>query len=342
MLNGIWFEMTITRIISVSTKEDLSKLFELGFNWSDTKCINFIYVPDSELAASVFTLGLLCRDLCDESKNDRNLHFNKLLDNAHDYLVKCASCKYICQPEITKCGRFEQAKSQYKKIGETHNYTVEAFDFKKRTITVSFTKKATKRTPFNNKTERVILEGYSEEWHIHGTPSLIQHAGKPSLGDIYTEMTKGKAIQNNLSQSYSKINFVISNLHALNKLNELEIEVNGKLGLIGQLLTLSNDRISRINPILAINLNGIESGFEPKSIIFSNLYSFFKVIDVGRIRNLEKIIFFSPEESDQKLNSLYEYISLNRDWISHNEKKSDEVVFYSGLQDTDVIVFNES
>lgn len=122
---GINSLVKITADIQSSEQVDLSKFFELGLNWSDNEHLNFFYVPNAEMIAGVFTLGLLCRDLCIESKNDRSLHFNQLLDNANDYLKKCKSCRYKCQPEIAMCGRFEQAKSQYKNISETRIYTVE-------------------------------------------------------------------------------------------------------------------------------------------------------------------------------------------------------------------------
>lgn len=334
--------MKIIKILSVAKEKDLSRFFELGLNWTDSRCLNFIYTPDEKLVAGIFTLGLLCRDLCIESKNDKNLHFNKLLNNAKDYLEKCKSCKYICQPDLAKCGRFEQAQSQYKKIGEAKNYTVTAIDLIDRTITVGFTKKPTKKTPYENETYRTIIEGYSDEWHIHGMPSLIQHERKPALGEIYKELTNEKAIKANLGESYSQISFVTSNLQELKKFNELEIEINGKQELMGKLLTLSNESVSRLNSITAISRRGIESAHQPKNIIFSDLYSFLKSIHIDRFRGAEKFIFFNSTESDTKLSELYEYISSNRDWLTINEKNTQMITFCTGLGSADVIILNET
>lgn len=127
--------VTTSCITIVAGNKDFSKFFELGFNWLDTKSISIFYIPDTEISASIFTLGLICRDLCDKSKNDKAIHFSTLINNASDYLTKCKSCKYKCQPDIAQCGRFEQAIPRYKKVGDSKVYDIESFDAVNRNIT---------------------------------------------------------------------------------------------------------------------------------------------------------------------------------------------------------------
>ncbi|MFT4805569.1 MAG: hypothetical protein ACI9YE_002791 [Psychroserpens sp.] len=333
--------MKITCITTTSGEKDFSKVFELGFNWSDTKSLNIFYTPDAEISACIFTLGLICRDLCDESKNDKAIHFTRLINNASDYLNKCKSCNYRCQPELAECNRYEQAIPRYKKIGDSKVYEIESFDPVNRSITASVIKKPTKRNPISSKLNYTIMENYSDAWHIHGKPSLIQSNKMPMLGEVYSQLTKGLAAPSNLSHSYSQLSFVSSNNQLVHKLNETAIKINNKVAFIGKLLTLANDRVSRLNSISALNQQGFEFGSTSKSVIYTCLYSAMKTIEQNSFRNSEKFIFLDPTESDKKLEELLDYVSSNRDWLTLNETKTQIIAYALGLSNSEVIVLDE-
>jgi hypothetical protein len=327
---------------SDAREKDFSSFFELGLNWVDSKNINVFYITNADVAASVFSLGLICRDLCDKSKNDKELHFQSLINNAIDFLDKCKSCSYKCHPELAECNRFEEAASCYKKIGDTKVYNVESFDSVNRTITVSVVKKPTKANPIESILKQTIIESYSDNWYIHGKPSLIQSIRMPMLGDVYNELTQGLAVATNFTHSYSQLSFVSSNNQVVNNLNRLAIKINNQEKFIGELLTLANDRVSRLNSITVLNQEGLEFVIEPKSIIYSCLYSAMKIIDNDSFRNSEKFIFFDPTESEQKINEFFDYISSNRDWLSLNKEKSHILASTLGISCSEVIVMEEN
>lgn len=334
--------MKITWHSQPSQNEDLSRFFELGLSWDEAKQLTIIYTFNSDVVASVFTLGLICRDLCDELKNDRALHFDRLINNASDYLDKCKSCSYKCNPKLAECGRSEQAIHRYRKIGDPKIYSLESFDPVNRTITVSRTKRATQNHPFDTPLKQTFIENYCDSWHIDGKPSLLQSNKMPMLGQLYQDLTQGRATKINLSHSYSQISFVTANNQVLEKLNELTIMIDGQAVSIGQLLTLANDRVARINSVSALNLKGIELASETKSVIYTNLYSVMKTIDNEYFRNSEKFIFFSPTESDAKINELFDYISSNKDWLTLDETKTNFISSSLDLSSSEVLIMNEN
>jgi hypothetical protein len=325
-----------------SEEKDLSKFFHLGFNWCDAKNISIFYTSDAAISASVFTLGLICRDLCDESKNDKALHFTRLMNNASDYLNKCHTCQFKCQPEKANCNRLEQAVPRYKKIGDSKVYEIESFDLVNRTITVSTIKKPTKRNPIHSKLKSTIIENYSDSWHIHGKPSLIPSNKMPKLGELYNVLTQGLAVKANLAHNYSQLSLVSSNNQLVHRLNELKISVNEQEVFLGELLTLANDRVSRINSITALNHQGIEFISSSKSVIYTCIYSAMKTIGKNRLRDSEKFIFLDPLESDNKIEELLAYISSNIGWLTLNDSNTQTVAAILGLSDADVIVLGEN
>ncbi|GAA0856305.1 hypothetical protein [Aliiglaciecola litoralis] len=320
----------------------MSKFFKLGFSWQDAKRISIFYTTDAAISASVFSLGLICRDLCDESKNDKALHFTRLVNNASDYLNKCHSCQFKCQPEKVNCNRLEQAIPRYKKIGDSKVYEIESFDLVNRTITVSTIKKPTKRNPIHSKLKSTIIENYSDSWHIHGKPSLIPSDKTPKLGSLYSDLTQGLAVNTNLAHSYSQLSLVSSNNQLVHRLNEVVVSINGCEEILGELLTLANDRVSRINSITALNQQGIEFISSSKSVIYTCLYSAMKTIEKNRLRDSEKFIFLDPLESDNKIEELLAYISSNIDWLTLNDSNTQTVASALGLSDAEVILLDEN
>lgn len=312
----------ITWTTQDSEEKDFSKLFELGFNWIDSNSISIFYISHSSIAASIFTLGLLCRDLCEEGRTDEALHFSRLLENADDYLSKCRVCSHKCKPKLVGCGRQEEAISTFRKVSDSKTYNLDSIDLNNRTIRVSTLTKATKRNPFDSKLESVIIENYCNNWHLKGQASLVQSDKKPMLGDIYKSLTNGLALQNNLSLSYSQVSLVTTNNQIISKLNETNISVNGENLSIGNLLTLDNDRVSRLHKVSGLNQVGLDYIAAAKSVIYTSIYAALKTIEKNQFRYSEKFLFIDPSESEDKLNDLFEYLATNRDWLTLNELKT--------------------
>jgi hypothetical protein len=322
-----------------SEEKDFSKLFELGFNWIDSKSISIFYISDSSIAASIFTLGLLCRDLCEEGKTDEALHFSRLLENADDYLNKCHVCSHKCKPLLVGCDRQEMAISTFRKISDSKTYSLDSIDLKNRTIRVSTVKKATKRNPFDSKLESVIIENYSNNWHLKGKASLVQSDKKPMLGDIYKSLTSGFALQSNLSLSYSQVSLVTTNNQIISELNKTNISVDGENLSIGNLLTLDRDRVSRLHTISGLNQVGLDYIAATKSVIYTSIYAALKTIEKNQFRDSEKFLFIDPSESEDKLNALFEYVAMNKDWLTLNELKTHDLA--AEVSPGDAVSFNE-
>jgi hypothetical protein len=329
----------ITWTIQGSDEKNFSKLFELGFNWIDSKSISIFYISHSSVAAGIFTLGLLCRDLCEESKNDEALHFSRLIANANDYLSKCQVCRHKCKPLLVGCGRQEEAVSTFRKISDSKTYKLESIDVNNRTIRVSTVTKATKRNPFDSKLESTIIENYSNNWHLKGKASLVQSDKKPMLGEIYKTLTSGLALPSNLNLSYSQVSLVTSNNQIINNLNETKIFVDGESLSIGNLLTLGTDRISRLHTVSGLNQAGLDYIADASSVIYTSIYAALKTIRKNQFRDSEKFLFIDPSESEEKLNALFEYIVMNKDWLTLNELKTHQIA--AAVLSEDAVSFDE-
>lgn len=338
-VRGCAQSVKITWTTQDSEEKDFSKLFELGFNWIDSKSISIFYISHSSIAASIFTLGLLCRDLCQEGNNDEALHFSRLLENADDYLSKCRVCSQKCKPLLVGCDRQEEAISTFRKISDSRTYNLDSIDLNNRTIRVSTVTKATKRNPFDSKLKSVIIENYSNNWHLKGKASLVQNEKKPMLGDIYKSLTNGLALQSNLSLSYSQVSLVTTNNQIISKLNETNVSINGESLSIGNLLTLDKDRVSRLHAVSGLNQVGLDYIAAAKSVIYTSIYAALKTIEKNQFRDSEKFLFIDPSESEEKLNALFEYVAMNKDWLTLNELKTHDLT--SALSPGDAVSFDE-
>jgi hypothetical protein len=334
--------MEVVCILEGTKRQDFSKFFELGFSWSDSKTLSIFYIPDAITAASVFTLGIICRDLTDDSKNDKEVHFQTLLQNAKDYLEVCSPCKFKCDPKLAECNRFEQASPTYKKIDDAKVYSLESSDTLNRTITLRITKKPTKKTPFESTISQTIFENYSDRWFIQGKPPMLSTSSRAILNDTYKELSLGDATDSNLRNSYTKTSFVCANNETINTLLTLPVYINGKDCILGEMLTLAGDRIARINPITALNNGGLDTSKRPENAIFTNLYSALKLIDFPLFSESEKIVFVDPTESDPKISALLDYVDSNRDWLKIDDLKIQLVTKKLGIENNNFIALTET
>ncbi|MDO6719557.1 hypothetical protein Q4575_09105 [Psychrosphaera sp. 1_MG-2023] len=319
-----------------------NELFILGFNWEEQSRNQTILIntPQMKSAAGMITLGLMCRDLCDPKKNDRAEHFNELYSNAVAYLNQCKNCNFACNPDLAECGRTSKAKNELKNTKESKVYRLESAS--SREICVSYSNKATKKTPFPSTTVRKIQQNYSENWHFKEQSQLLFDFDNALSYELYNKLTKGKVCSDNLTFSYSGLVYIGCNKMASERLiDSISLKVNDKEYSLYNLLALNKLVTARLRYISALTLKGLDGHIKPKTAVFEDIYSF-KLIDHNFFQNIPKFIIVNSEESDQKLESLYDYYSTNRQWFSINEeltKSKNSQLTTKGLS---VLVLNET
>jgi hypothetical protein len=334
----------VTQIFSNKSIEE--ELFNLGLNWeenSNTQTV-LINTPSQRSAAALISFGLMCRDLCNPEKNNKAEHFNELIINATAYLNQCKSCKFSCKPDVAECGRTNKATNELKNIKESRIYRIESITSNEsnQSIYVSYSKKPTKNTPFPNKVFRHIQQNYSDNWHCKDRAQLFCDLESSLSLELYSKFSIGKICTDNLGFSYSGLVYVGPNkINSERDANSLTLKVNDKTYLLFDLLTLKNSVTSRLCYISALTLKGLDKHIKPRSVIFEDIYSF-KLVDHSVFHNSTKFIIVNSEESDQKLESLYEYYSTNRQWFSINEELTESKNTHLSTRGLSVLVLNEA
>lgn len=322
------------------------ELFNLGLNWEEKNIPQTVLIntPSKKNAAALISFGLLCRDLCDPEKNNKAEHFNELISNAEAYLNQCRKCKFSCKPEVAECGRTNEATNELKNIQDSRVYRVESITSKgcKKSICVSYSKKATKQTPFQTNVNRYIQQDYSEEWHCKGQSQLFCNGEGSLNSELYSKFTSDEICNDNLAFSYSGLVYVGSNKkNSECNINTLTLKVNDEIYPLSDLLTLKNSVISRLLYISALTLKGLDKHIKARAVVFEDIYSF-KLIDHSIFHNAIKFICVNSEESDLKLESLYEYYSTNRQWFLINEELTEEKNTHLSTKGLSVLVLNEA
>ena len=322
------------------------ELFNLGLSWEEqnnTKTI-LINTPAINNPAALISFGLMCRDLCDPKKNNKAEHFNELMINAEAYLNQCMNCRFSCKPDLAECGRTNKATNELKNIRESRIYRIESITSHEScpSICVSYLKKTTKNTPFPTKAYRHIQQNYSENWHCREQPQLYCNFENSLSSDLYSQFSNGKICADNLAFSYSGLVYVGPNIKKSEQnADTLTLKVNDKAYPLSELLTLKDSVISRLRYISALTLKGLGTHIKAKSVVFEDIYSF-KLIDHSIFQNASKFIIVNSEESDQKLEGLYEYYSTNRQWFSINEELTASKNAHLTTRGLSVLVLNES
>ena len=322
------------------------ELFNLGLNWEENSNAQTVLVntPSQKNAAALISFGLMCRDLCNPEKNNKAEHFNDLILNAESYLNQCRDCKFSCKPEVAECGRTNKATNELKNIKDSRVYRVESItsNESKKSICVSYSKNATKNTPFQSKVERHIQQNYSDKWHCKGQAQLFCDFAHSLSSELYSKFSNGKICIDNLAFSYSGLVYVGSNKkNSERNANSSTLKVNDKTYPLSDLLTLKNSVISRLLYISALTLKGLDKHIKARAVVFEDIYSF-KLIDHSIFQNASKFIIVNSEESDMKLESLYEYYSTNRQWFSINEELTEDKNTHLSTKGLSVLVLNEA
>jgi hypothetical protein len=321
------------------------ELFNLGLNWEERNIPQTVLINTSsnKNSAGLILFGLMCRDLCSPEKNNKAEHFNELVVNAEAYINKCKDCNFSCKPDIAECGRANKATNELKNIKDSRVYRVESVksNESKQSIRVSYSKKATKHTPFQTNVYRNIQQDYSEEWHCKGESQLFCNDESSLSAELYSKFTSGEIFTDNLAFSYSGLVYVGSNKKDSERnANSLTLKVNDKTYPLSDLLTLSNSAISRLRYISALTSRGLDKYIKARTVVFEDIYSF-KLIDHSVFHNSTKFIIIKSEESDQKLESLYEYYSTNRQWFLINEELTKSKNTHLSIKGLSVLVLNE-
>jgi hypothetical protein len=321
------------------------ELFNLGLNWEDNNIPQTVLVNTSlnKNSSGLILFGLMCRDLCSPEKNNKAKHFNELIINAKEYINKCKGCNFSCKPDVAECGRTSKATNELKNIKDSRVYRVESVtsNESKQSICVSYSKKATKHTPFPTNAYRYIQQDYSEEWHCKGESQLFCNDESSLSAELYSKFTSGEIFTDNLAFSYSGLVYVGSNKKESERnANSLTLKVNDKTYPLSDLLTFSNSTISRLRYISALTLKGLDKHKKARTVVFEDIYSF-KLIDHSVFHNSTKFIIVNTEESDQKLESLYEYYSTNRQWFSINEELTESKNTHLSTRELSVLVLSE-
>ncbi|MFT4849515.1 MAG: hypothetical protein ACI83B_002059 [Sediminicola sp.] len=315
--NSIWESRIIER-----------ELFELGLNWKNQDNTQTILVsaPSIKGSAGFLSLGLMCRDLINPSKNNKAEHFKELITNAEEYIHKCRNCKFPCKPQIAECGRANKATNELKNIDGARVYEIESTSTNgnESSICVSYKNKPTKKTPFPNEIKRHIQQNYSDKWHYKGQPPLSCSSDDSLNINTYKLFVNEEIHIDNVQFSYSGLVYIGANQKATEQtLDSIIFNVSEFKESISKLLTLKTTGISRVEYISALTAKGLDKHIKPNTAVFEDLYSF-KLVDHQTFINSHKFLVIRAEESDQKLNDLYDYYSTNRQWFKINEELTEQ------------------
>ena len=176
-------------------------LVRFGYEWpvraAGTRRIALLSMPCNSAAAGLLALGALVRDLSNPYANDIDVHCNRLIDYAHQYLENCRDCDLpSCDPKIRGCGYLKKVTGIVRSASsphQTHRVSKKTNLVERR---LAFERQAVTTWPNSQ---------YLTEWHIDGEPAAERVAlgGELSAEPYLQLVPDASVLPANLRKSFS-------------------------------------------------------------------------------------------------------------------------------------------
>ncbi|MGK0270598.1 MAG: hypothetical protein ACI88H_001245 [Cocleimonas sp.] len=282
-----------------------SFFFDVGYNWQAVghHQLAIFSVPQKCAAAGFITLGLVCRELEGELKNNLDKHF------------------------INMCSKAKKSKEiQFSKVGNNRVYSLS--EVAGDSIKVFYMQKPVKKNPFPTPIYEYILKNNACDWYLHGNvPMVLNYDNEYCLDKTFYALLTGcpeKINDSNLRHSYSNVIYVSgSRADAGCLLSTIRLKFDTKIKNLSELITLEATKIKRILAFYSSTMESDRMADRPRVAVFDSIDAQ-KSMDDPFLADVEdKIFVINQQDSDAKIDNFVEQIKSKQSWFIIDGEKTE-------------------